>query len=54
MKKISMNNSKDRRLLLNERNELVFKCSYKCKFELSWLWATGPSTLDNSRDIDAG
>ena len=33
--KISMINFKDRRLLLNERNQLVFKCTHKSKFKLS-------------------
>ena len=35
MKKISIINFKDCRLLLNERNELVFKCEYKSTFKLS-------------------
>ena len=51
--KISVINFKNRRLLLNERNELVFKCRHKSKFKLSWLGATEAPTLDNSRDIDA-
>ena len=29
-------NFKNRRLLLNERNELVFKCRHRRKFKLSW------------------
>ena len=52
--KISKINSKDRRLLLNERNELVFKCRHKSKFKLSWLGATEAPTLGNSKDIDEG
>ena len=32
---ISIINFKDRRLLLNERNELVFKSRHKSKFKLS-------------------
>ena len=38
--KISIINFRDCRLLLNERNELVFKCRYKGKFKSSWLRAT--------------
>ena len=33
--KISIINFKDHRLLLNERNKLVFKCRHKSKFKLS-------------------
>ena len=33
--KISIIDFKDRRQLLNERNELVFKCRHKSKFKLS-------------------
>ena len=40
--------------MLNEWNELVFKCRHKSKFKLSWLGATKAPTLDNSWDIDAG
>ena len=35
--KNSIINFKDRRLLLNESNELVFKCRHKSKFKLPWL-----------------
>ena len=52
--KNSIFNFKDCWLLLNEWNELVFKCGHKSKFRLSWLGSTKASTLDNSRDIDAG
>ena len=47
-----MINFKDRWLLLNERNELVFKCRHKSKFKLSWLGATEAPTLDKNKDID--
>ena len=53
-KKILWFNFNDRRLPLNERNELVFKCWHKSKFKLFWLGATESPTLDNNRDIDAG
>ena len=33
--KINVINYKDSRLLLNEQNELVFKCRHKIKFKLS-------------------
>ena len=49
-----MINFKDRRLLLNERNEFVFKYRQKGKFELSCLGATEAHTLDKNRDIDFG
>ena len=52
--KNSIFNLKDCRQLLNELNELVFKCGHKSKFRLSWLGITKASALDNSRDIDAG
>ena len=52
--KISTINFKDRRLLLNECHELVFKCRHKNEFKLSWLGATEAPTLENSWDIDAG
>ena len=52
--KISIINFNDRRQLLNERNELRFKCIHKSKSKLSWLGATEATTLDNSGDIDAG
>ena len=52
--KISIINFKDHRLLLNERNELVFKWRHKVKFKLSWLGATKAPTLDKNRDIDFG
>ena len=54
MKKISIINFKDRGLLLNERNELVFKCRQNGKFRLSWLGATEVPTQGSSRDTDAG
>ena len=38
--KISIINFKNRKLLLNERNELVFKCRHRGKFKLSWLRTT--------------
>ena len=47
------NNLKSRRLLLNERNEIVFKYRHKINFELSWLGATETLSLENSRDIVA-
>ena len=50
--KISIINFKDRRLLLNECNELVFRCRHKGKFKLSWLRATEAATLDKNMDID--
>ena len=50
MKKISMINFRDRRLLLNEQNELMFKYRYKGKFKLPWL----APILGNSMDIDEG
>ena len=40
--------------MLNEWIELVFKCRYKSKFELSWLGATKAPTQDKSKDIDFG
>ena len=52
--KISIINFKDHRLLLIERNELVFKCRHKSKFRSSWLGATEAPTLDNNKDTDAG
>ena len=52
--KISIINFKDRRLLLNERNELVFQCRHKGKFKLSWCGTTKAPTLDKNRDIDFG
>ena len=52
--KISIIDFKDRRLLLNERNELVFKYRHKSKFNLFWLGATVASTLNYYRDIDIG
>ena len=52
MKKISIINFRDHRLLLNEQSELVFKCRHKGKFKLSWLGATETPTLGNSKDID--
>ena len=33
--KISIINFKDRKFMLNERNELVFKCGHKSKYKLS-------------------
>ena len=45
--KIKMINFKDHWLLLNERNEIVFKCRHKSKFKLSCLGTTEPPTLDN-------
>ena len=39
--KISIINFKNRKLLLNERNELVFKCRHRGKFKLSRLRTTG-------------
>ena len=50
--KISIINFWDRRLLLNERNELVFKCRHKGKFKLTWLKATEAPILSNSKDSD--
>ena len=47
MKRISIINFKDRRLLLNERNAFLFKCRHKSKFELSWMGATEAPSLDN-------
>ena len=44
--KISVINFKYHGLLLNERNELVFKCRHKSKFRLSWLGANEAPTLD--------
>ena len=38
--KISIINFKNRKLRLNERNELVFKCRHRGNFKLSWLSAT--------------
>ena len=52
--KISIINFKDRRLMLNEHNELVFKCRHKSRFKLSWLEATKTPTIDKNRDIDFG
>ena len=52
--KISIINFKDRRQLLNERIELVFKRRHKSKFKLFWLEATEAPTQDNSRNIDTG
>ena len=51
--KISIINFKDCGLLLNERNELVFKCRHTGKFRLSWLGATEAPTQSNSRETDA-
>ena len=34
--------------------ELLFQCRHESKFKLLWLEATKASTLDNSRDLDAG
>ena len=45
---------KDCRLLLNEPDELVFKCKHKSQFKLSWLEATEAPTLDKNKDIDFG
>ena len=39
--KNSIINFKNRKLLLNERNELVFKSRHRGKFKLSWLRTTG-------------
>ena len=52
--KISIINFKDRRLLLNECNELVFKYRNKNKFNLSWLGASKAPTQDKTKDIDFG
>ena len=52
--KISITNFKDRRLLLNECNELVFKCRHKSKFKLSWLGATEVPSQVKEKDIDFG
>ena len=52
MKKISIINLKDLRLLLNERNELLFKCRHRGKFELFGLGTTEAPNLDNRKDID--
>ena len=38
--KISIINFKNRKLLLNKRNELVYKCRHWGKFKSSWLRAT--------------
>ena len=40
--------------MLNERNELVFKCRHKSKFKLSWLGVIEGPTLDKNKDIDLG
>ena len=52
--KISMINFKDRRLLLKECHELVFKCTHKSKYKLSWIGATEAPTQDNWKYIDFG
>ena len=52
--KISMIKFKDRRLQLNESNDLMFKCRHKSRFKLSWLGATKVPTLDKNKDIDFG
>ena len=54
--KISIINIKDCRRLLNERNELVFKCWHKSKFKLSTEAPTPTEapTLDKNKDIDFG
>ena len=52
MKKISIINFRDRRLQLNERYELVYKCRHKSKFKLPWLGATETLTQDKNKDID--
>ena len=51
--KISIINFKDRKLLLNECNELLFKCKHKSKFKF-WFGATEAPTLDKKKDIDFG
>ena len=50
--KINIINFKDRRLLLTERNVLVFKSRHKGKLRLSGLGATDGPTLGNSRVIE--
>ena len=52
--KISIIDFKDHRRVLNEQNELVFKCRHKSKFRLSWQGATEALILDNSWGIDGG
>ena len=52
--KNSIINFKDRRLLLNERNKLVFKCRHKSKLELNWVTTAETPTLDNSKGTDVG
>ena len=39
--KVGIINFKNWKLLLNEKNELVFKCRHRGKFKLSWLRTTG-------------
>ena len=51
-RKVSIVNFKDHRLLLNERNELAFKCRHKSRFKSSCLGATKASTQDKNKDID--
>ena len=52
--KISMINFKDRKLLLNEANELVFECRHENKFKSSSLGSTVAPTLNKNKDIDSG
>ena len=52
--KISIINSKDHRLLLNECNKLVFKCRHISNFKLSCLGVTEAHTQDKNKDIDFG
>ena len=52
--KVSIINFKHHRQLLNERNELVFKCKRKSKFKLSWVVTTEAPTQDKKKDIDFG
>ena len=40
----------DRRLLLNGRNEPVYKCRHIGKFKLFWLRATEAPILGNSKN----
>ena len=40
--------------MLNERNELMFKCKHKSKFKLFWVGAFKAPTLDRNKEIDFG
>ena len=52
--KISKINFKNCKLMLNERNELVFKCRHKGRFKLSRLGDIEVPTMDKNGDIHLG